>query len=490
MGTGEAEKFDDWSKKKIGGRYFLYCHPDLNICHLKENEKEIYVLGYILDPFNPRYTNDLILEEIMQNSECFNDVLACTAKYSGRWVLIWKDKSGVKIMNDACGTRQVYFYIDKNEVWCGSQPSIIACELGLEIDLTPEIKDFINSSEYKREYAWIGDGTVYKNLWHLLPNHYMDLELLEVKRFWPNTELPELDMSSAVKEVAKIIQGTISSIFYRFKYIALSVTAGLDSRMNLAASKPMKDKIKYIFCTDDCNKRNTDYRVSLQLLDKLFLKQNIIGINKVNDKFIATYNKNVTLASDLPSKRFIYSFFKELPDYIHVSGVGAEITRNFYYYDNSRVGTEKISKAANYKNSRYAESFIAKWLKDAEGIKNYKTINIYDIFYWENRMGNWGAKSAAEQDIAIEETWTYNNRKLLTTMLSVNAKYRKPPFYKFHRMVIKYLWKETLCMPINPNFIKKLYNFIRNCSYSIKHTCDEFSHKLHKKHNTIIVIKN
>ena len=491
LGTNESKNFDGWTKKIIGDKFFLYCHPELGIDYIKSGEKEITVLGYILDPFNPQYTNDVILEQIMQNSNSFNDVLACTEKYSGRWVLIWRDKSGVKIFNDACGTRQIYYYIDKNEVWCGSQPSIIAHELGLEPSLTPEIEEYIHSSEYRFECAWIGDGTIYDNLWHMLPNHFLDMELLEVKRFWPDMqELPELDMDTAVIETANIIRGTILSTWYRFKKIMLSVTAGLDSRMNLAASKPIKDEIKYFFCIETPDKQNTDFRISSQLLGKLHLEQDVIGLYEDNDKFTDIYNKNVTMASDLPSKRFIYSFHNELPDYIHVSGVGAGVARGFYNCDNTRVSSEKISKAAGYKNSRYVRGFIEKWLSDAEGIKKLKTINIYDIFYWEHRMGNWGAKSCAEQDIAIEETWPYNNRKLLITMLSVNAKYRKDPFCKFHRKVIKYLWEETLCMPVNPNLMKKVYSFVKGCPSSIQQTCNEWGNRVHKRHHSNIIIKN
>ncbi len=478
MGTGEAKKFDGWSKRIIGEKYYLYCHPDLQISQLKSDEKGIYVLGYILDPYNPQYDNDQILKEIMQGSKCFDDVLACIDKYSGRWVLIWKDTSGVKIMNDACGTRQIYFYTDNNQTWYGSQPSIIAYELDLETNFTPEIEEFMHSAEYKKECAWIGDGTVYNNLFHLLPNHYIDLERTEVKRFWPTSEFIDPDKNTAVEETARIIRGTILSVVYRFKNVALSVTAGVDSRMNLAASKPVKNKIKYIFCTEVCNKRNTDYRISSQLLRKLDLEQNIIGIHEDDTEFNDIYFKNVTVASDIPSKKFIYSFYKDIPDYIHVSGVGAGIAKGFYNNDNKGANIEKMSKGAGYSNSIYAKSYIEKWLNDAEGIRNLNSVNLYDIFYWEQRMGNWGAKSSAEQDIAIEETWPYNNRKLLSTMLSVNSKYRRPPLYKFHRMVIKHLWKETLSMPINPNLIKKAYGFIKVRVNGIKYFGNQCKSKL------------
>lgn len=461
MGTREAEKFSGWPKRLIGEKYYLYCHPELQFSRLKKEDKEIVVLGYILDPDHPQYDNNQILAGIMEGSETFEDVLACIDRYSGRWALIWNDPSGARLMNDACGTRQIYYYSDGKEAWYGSQPSIIAYELGLETNFTPEIREFMHSAEYKKECAWIGDGTVYDHLYHLLPNHYIQLESFEVKRFWPTTELEKLDKNDAVEETARLIRGTILSVFYRFKNVALSVTAGVDSRMNLAASEPVKDQIRYIFCTDGHSKRNTDYRVSSRLLGKLKLKQHIISLHEDDATFNDTYFRNVTVASNIPSKKFIYSFYKDMPEYIHVSGVGAGIAKSFYIQDNKSATCEKISKASGYGNSRYAESFVEKWLKDAEGIRNLTTVNLYDIFYWEQRMGNWGAKSSAEQDIAIEETWPYNNRKLLATMLSVNSKYRRPPVYKFHRMVIRHLWKETLSMPINPNWMKKAYGFLK-----------------------------
>ncbi|HEX2945829.1 MAG TPA: hypothetical protein VHT96_07720 [Clostridia bacterium] len=462
MGPKESGNFAGWRKTRIGGRFFLYSHPELDIGCLKAGEKEVYLLGYMLDPFNPGFNNERILEEIMRKCESFDDVLAFTDRYGGRWALIWKDETGIKMMNDACGTRQVYYYSGKHGIWCGSQPSIIAFELGLETSLTPELEEFIGSPGYKKECAWIGDGTIYKNVRHLLPNHYLDLELPEVRRFWPVKELCGSEPDNAVKETAGIMRGMIAGILNRFGNVMLSVTAGVDSRMNLAASRPYSGRIRYIFCRDAGNRCSTDYTVSSKLLERLRLKQHIIGLHEADKAFTDIYGRNVTMASDLPSKAFIYSFHKELPGYIHVSGVGAGIAKSFYSYDNSRISAGKICKAAGYENSAYVLSFVEKWLKDAESVKSLKTVNLYDLFYWEQRMGNWGAKSSAEQDIAVEETWPYNNRRLLATMLSVDAKYRKPPFYRFHRRVIRYLWEETLCMPVNPNFRKKAYQFVKN----------------------------
>lgn len=462
MGMERANKFLDWEERMIGDQFFLYNHPDLEVSCIKRGETEIYLLGFILDPYHPQLTNQAILEEIMLNSKNFDQVVSITEKYSGRWVLIWKDSLGVKIMNDACGARQVFFYTGEKGVWCGSQPAILAYELELEKEEQPELVQFINSEAYKKtNYDWYGDITIFKNLWHLLPNHYLDLNSLETKRFWPRKELTPLDTLNAVKEASRILEGTLKGTVHRFRNVMLSVTAGYDSRVMLAASKAVKEKIMYFYCMDEDNKRSADYKISSQLLTCLGLKQEVVSHIPVDPEFFKIYNQSVTLASNQSFKKFLYVFHKNYSNYIHVSGVCGEIARNFWFrnYDKG-VSAQELISVSKYKGLQYMEKAISKWFDEAESVKNL--VNLYDLNFWENICGNWGAKSLAEQDIAIEEIWPYNNRKLLGLLLSVKEEYRRPPFYKLQREIIKGLWKETLCKPINPSIKKKSFWLIRN----------------------------
>lgn len=486
MGTNRAKNFSGWEERLVGNKFFLYNHPDLEVNYIQKGEKELYILGFILDPYNPRLMNKSILKEILLNCESFENVLSYTDKYSGRWALIWKDKAGIKIMNDACGARQVYFYSGENGVWCGSQPAILAYELGLETDDNPELIRFINSKEYRTtNFDWYGDETVYKNIRHLLPNHYLDMNSLETRRFWPNAALNNLEIADAVKEASHILEGTLKSVANRFDKVMLSVTAGYDSRMVLAASKTVKDKIKYFFCMDDHNQKSIDYKVSSQLLTSLGLKQEIITKIPMDAEFLEIYNQNVTLASKEPFKEFIYSFYKDYSDYIHVSGVCGEITRNFWYYNYDKgVSLEELISVSKYRGLTYMEKSISKWFEDAESVKN--RINLYDLYFWENISGNWGAKSCAEQDIAIEEVWPYNNRKLMTALLSTGIECRKPPFYKLQREIVKCLWKETLCKPINPNILKKTLWLIKNSTIRINQALQ----RLKRNDKDILLAKN
>jgi hypothetical protein len=96
------------------------------------------------------------------------------------------------------------------------------------------------------------------------------------------------------------------------------------------------------------------------------------------------------------------------------------------------------------------------WLSDT---RNAFNVHLLDLFYWEQRMGNWQAMSQLEWDIVQEVFTPLNCRSLLATMLSVDEKYRRPPEFRLHRQLILSLWPDVLSEPINPH---------RNCRKGIR----------------------
>jgi hypothetical protein len=54
--------------------------------------------------------------------------------HGGRWILIANNGSRITLFNDALGQRRLYYTSPpvNGEVWCGTQPGIIASILNLE----------------------------------------------------------------------------------------------------------------------------------------------------------------------------------------------------------------------------------------------------------------------------------------------------------------------------------------------------------------------
>lgn len=454
-----GDNFDAWKKTKIKDDVFLEVHPDLEQEYLTVGNNKFVLLGNLVNPYFPERDNLENLKVISENSKSFYELLDKTYAYGGRWIIIFSNGNETKIVHDPCGMRQIYYVYHKGSVWCGSQPSILKSVLGCEESDDKDLLEYINSAYYEdRERPFFGDGTIYNGVKHLLPNHYLDIENNITERFWIDKE-DEVTLDEAIKEVAEILKGSLLSISKRQKMM-IAVTAGWDSRVLLAASKEIKDKVSYFVSTMNILSHNhMDVRVPRKLLEKLGLELNVIeDLQPLRDDFTKSLKKNVSRARVLPKTLTIQHHYDFSQNKISVNGNGSEIARSFYgneHPTSSEIDGKYIMEAMKCpRNFIYVENELNEWLNEARVISEEQNMNIMDLFYWEQRMGNWGTMYQAEQDIAIEEFCPYNNRKLLMIMLKVNSKYRVHPDYIFYKKLIEYLWIDTLQEPINPTSVK------------------------------------
>ena len=135
LGPKFINSFPKWNKVSINNKLFLTVHPDLEVLKVTFEENTIVLLGYILDPFNPSFNNLEIVNSIAEKISVADDIFQYLDSKCGRFVFIVKINDELRIFNDAAGYRQIFYYTDdKNNIWCASQPSIIAEEFGLVTD--------------------------------------------------------------------------------------------------------------------------------------------------------------------------------------------------------------------------------------------------------------------------------------------------------------------------------------------------------------------
>lgn len=456
-----------WIKTVVAKNLFLSSHPDIQVTQIEEGNIQLTLIGFFIDPYNPSDSNEQILKRIAFQSESFDDVILNTETLGGRWALIFKNKDEVKICHDPCGLRQIYFTRIENKIWCGSQPTILLNTLNFNFSIDNEALLFSQSEGYrKNEYFWPGDGTLYKEIKHLLPNRCLNLKHGNVERLHISNEVQTQDIEEAIKVVSAILKGSLIGAASRSE-LTIPITAGWDSRLLLAASKEISENVYYyIHKFRGINEKNPDIWVPEKLMPSLGLKFNILECdNKMDDIFLGIFKKNTLYPrTDLGKTLGIYTNYKKFPNKLNITGNGSEIVRSYFYkYDHQANVTGKIlAKISNYADNSYVEKQLDKWLNE---IPEESNINVWDMFYWENRMGNWGAMYPAEQDIAMEEFSPYNNRKLLTTLLGVDKKYRIPPNYKIYKKIIADLWSDTLKEPINPLNLKSQTKQIVKMSY-------------------------
>jgi hypothetical protein len=457
-----------WSSIKLLDQLYLSVHIDLPLNSNLYGGIKVILIGHAYDPFHPNYREEDIMNSLTGKFTDLMTFINATSHLAGRWVIIFQSNEGIYIFTDPCGFRQVFYASDGNQFCCASQPELINTNLELFLDTDDDLINFLLSKDFAREEsAWIGSRTIYKGCYHLLPNHYLELNSFKQVRFFPLTfnTIEENKVNETIEFVAIILKGTMAAIINR-NNIAMALTSGWDSRILLAATKELSSNIEYFIDRKGViPKYHPDVRIPKRMAKRLKIKFTILNSNyDLPGWFVYLLSKNVTGARVLPKTKMIFnSLINENEDErLYVKGNGGEIFR----LDEHRKSYEKIFVSTSYRcNSDvlvrylghesvpvYALNEILNWRKDID-LQQINGISILDLLYWEQRLGNWGSLFPAEQDIAAEEISPYNCRLLIETLLSCPKEKRSAPDYQLYQKLMKIMWPEVLRYPINPGIL-------------------------------------
>lgn len=465
IGPKYIDEFDDWNKLEIGNNSYATIHPNLEFSQSINMAQTLTLFGYLIDPYNPNLSNQEILNGINERITKFDDLIDELYCLSGRWVIVYSSENEFKIVNDLVGFREVFYTFHNETFWCGSDPKILAHNLSLKKTSDRDVLIYQKSNYFKkRENAWYGNKTLYENVFHLLPNHVLDVFNEKTYRYWLNKETPK-DVEAVAIEVGNLLRASLVAANKRYK-IMLGITAGLDSRVLLAASKDISQDIYYFVSKMDLDEKHVDIQIPSKLLPKLDLKLNIFESNQeVRKEIEELLENNILLHRKNPRNKALQYYLDYVPERINVNGVVNEVARGFYGFNhpnNQDLTSEYfINMLGYYGESNLIKREIKEWLDSIRSSSLNIDFSYVDLFYWEQRMGNWGSITRNEQDIANEGFMPYNNRKIIMLLSSLAPEYRAAPNYVVYKLIIKNLWPETLQEPINPETLKeKIYKWI------------------------------
>lgn len=418
----------------------------------------VVLLGYILDPDDPPATDADIVNRLLRHlepGENPNTLIRLTYPLGGRWVLIVDDGRFPWLFNDPCGYRRVFYTQTTSDgCWCASQPGLLAEVLGLEVD--PDALAFIRA--YMRRdpvYWWPGDSTPYREIRHMQPNHYLDLNEGTSHRFWPCGDIPSRPPEGVVQENAKLLQGLIESASNRFE-LALSITAGKDTRLLLAASKAIRHQLYYFTMMFwDLNRASPDILVPSRLLSRLGLPHHVIRCpSRMERGFKAIHRRSVTSAHDVYGA-IAQGLYHHYPsDKVCMKGTAIPITYHRYRLRlqgrRQKAGENGIDPQSlawlTMREDEFALAAFDRWLSGT----SRTNVDVLDLFFWEDREGNWAAMTQSESDIVHEVFVPYNCRLFLVNMLSIPKSYRSQPAVAIVETLTRHLWPEVLSEPIDP----------------------------------------
>lgn len=452
----------------IWGDYIVYKSVRIESEARTSGEYRFLILGYIIDPFNPYKDNKNILDDVINEIDNLDFLLSferCVLKYSGRFVFFIHGPDGLWILNDACGLRQVFIFDDSvfGKIFT-SNPDMIVRMISKPVNLDEDILVYINSNKFKKhESQWFGYSWYDKNVKKLLPNHiYCESknQFVRMNCF----DYSNMEYSEVIRISSNIIKGSIQGVHNRYK-VFQPITSGYDSRVILAGSKDFCESTKYYIFNRKKNK--ADIRISEKISRAMNLDFHVINTEKIDKNFLDFFSSLFLFPRVLPKTANIQWHYKNNKgaNVININGNGGEIVRMYFPIDKKNRQEEIKYLLSLTMKPKLFEKDIVEWYDKAIAWVTQGNITINDLFYWEQRMGHWGAAFPLEQDIAVEEFSPFSNRYLLLLLLSRKVEFRKAPNYQVTKDLIENMWEELLKFEFNPlvgiSLYKKIYKFIK-----------------------------
>jgi hypothetical protein len=455
---------DGWTRLELADSLLLSAHPGLPVQTVDRDGLRLTLLGFMLDWAHPERDDQDILGDLLASSFDFDRCWRATAELGGRWALIHQVGGEARLFHDASGMRQVC-YAPGATVWCASQPGLLAEHAGLEPD--PEALAFIEwHGERNAEYWWPGERQPFAGAYALLPNHALNMNDGRVTRYWPQRTAPRLDASEARERVATRLKGLMRAAVNRFD-VALGLSAGWDSRILLAASRTVRDRLSiYNGCGADMAPSHRDVVIPRRLAERVGLSLDLIAeSHEADPDFAARFERH----SWRPHPHFATGMQADFDCYerrkVAVIGNVSEIGK--LPYRAKVAGREAIDGerlAGFYWGGHpFAARALDEWLQDVGDGGGY---NLLDLFYWEQRLGRWLAANCLEFDFAwCDILAPFNVRALMVDLLASDENVRRPPEHALYLSLIEALWPELLVEPINPvpklSLNKRLRSFLR-----------------------------
>jgi hypothetical protein len=449
LGPQFVEELEGWQRHRLGPGLLLTAHPDLEVTVARSESRWLALVGYVLDPFNAAATNADLVASLLHDVAAGKDLFRAAARLGGRWILIDADASRTRLFHDAVGVRQVY-YTEIGRVgalWCASQPGL----LGETLHLPPNVEAnaIISSIEWPDgEHRLPGTTSPFLGVRRLQPNHYLDLSTGTSHRYWPMERLARVRFEDCVESSSAMLRGLMESAVRRFP-LGISITAGRDSRLVLAAARRIALGASYVTVAKPTQPA-WDVEVPAKLLPQLGLTHDIIPWpSHVDEEFARVFRRNITPHQEVwvPEAYAVFSYNRLTK--VGVTGSAGEHVRQrrrtslFGEDDDNAITPERLVSQARMSGSALALEELTAWLSEAPKLGNP---SVLDLFRWEGR--NWLATAQLTFDIAWKDVLTpFNCRLLLENMLGVERNLRCGPRFLLFTAMTRYLWPEVLQQP-------------------------------------------
>lgn len=371
-----------------------------------------------------------VLVNALTNDFNVDRFITMASSFGGRFTifLIWGES--IVAVGDALGSMPLWWGVADHSIALTNYSSLLATLLN---DFRNDgKKEFFGDPNYNSGQPWLS-GLVPEHdvATPVIPNHYLEHRKgkTEHKRFFPTAPLQTISVEDAATIVIDELRYSVECLVSSKSDLYFSITGGDDAYAAVCATLDQLHSknaigVTYAFLNGDANPTHDDLVIASKRMFNAGLRHKVVPMEfSWGSDFAKAYSKThpslavfPTLAATIQRTAQADSFF--------LVGHGAEIG-NVFYKERTKSFPSIVQLAEKNGTRKFAESAVGQ--RAMRDYIDYTDLNeeaifgydAFDILYWENRVGRWGARTIGEWDFGSRPISPFSSRTLLSAMMSI-----------------------------------------------------------------------
>jgi len=435
--------FGKWNAISFG-KMRLLVHPLQHAFSTGQTEQDfcrMALVGHAMNPFTMERDEKQILktcldrlnESVQAFWEYFNQLTGVFTLFVMRGEQVW-------FVGDASGIQTTFFTIHDGGLYISSHAMLLGELLGLERD--PYTERLIRYRFFPLLGNCLpGDRTQFIGLKRVTPNFCFICEngTITHERFFTPHEITGKSSEELAQETGEILHRTLTLIADKWERPAISLTGGCDSKTTLACGNGLYDRFFY-YSYSSSRAEQVDCEAAGEICRALGLKHKIYQIPEAlpSSRYVEAvaqilrWNSGDIIdanANDV-RKRIVLDQADDFS--VEVKSWVSEIGRAYFskrFHGRTKFSAHPTGRACttlykfflhNRRLVRQTDQVFEQFIRDYYQEAQRNPIPWFEQFFWEFRVPAWnGLVITGEHRFSSDVTIPYNNRILLTLMLSV-----------------------------------------------------------------------
>lgn len=401
-----------------------------------------YLLGFPIDVSNKSVvaSNWQAPCELGESVDTFVDTVLCSL--AGRFLFIVQAKGTTRLYPDSSA-----------QVPCVFDPvAKLAASTAYSLLNESDYKSRFNHTLYTKlgldGEGWFPAGlTAHHGVERLLPNHFLDLETWQQRRFWPTPEpLTAMSPEKTIEQVIGSVKNQIEALMKGDKRVAMALTAGYETRTLLACARSYLDKLDCVTVVGD-GKQEIDSTIAMRISSEFQLNHIVLkrqtSTKQQRDLFILRGGH----CNGDSNSRFHPSVWPIADTHTFVGGLGGEVARGFLWRDSdtehTRITPEVLIKRFGLPYDETLDHALQDWLKH---VPTQNAFEVLDLAYIEHRTGPWYAAQFCCDPTIVRHAPLFTVKNV-RAMISLPSDWKRKN--RLNIAIIDRLWPELAKHPFN-----------------------------------------